>query len=64
MEARGDGYEGEAFFRAILVCILAVSFQSAVISEASAEEASVRETLDRYFKAVQENDSSSANSEA
>lgn len=56
--------KGRLSFVAILVCILAVSFQSAVISEAPAEEVSVRETLDRYFKAVQENDSSSANSEA
>jgi len=56
--------KGRLSFVAILVCILPVSFQSVVISEASAEEVSVRETLDRYFKAVQENDFSSANSEA
>lgn len=56
--------KGRLSFVAILVCILAMPFQSAVISEASAEEVSARETLDEYFKAVQENDFSSANSEA
>jgi len=56
--------KGRLSFVAILVYILAVPFKLAVVSEASAEEVSAMETLDRYFKAVQENDSSSTNSEA